>query len=339
VGYLSRHRCSLITDNPDQYSFYYKVSAKWLSYKQIPTELEIAYKMQSKTNIYFNDPYNKFRVIDVKKSSVDHFSIDLTSCKLTYEPCDNININLILSKILNMNKDSYNINYALTFLPHINVYGVSAYKVGPCKSSIVNPPRQYLPLPSITLNMCSAFNYRLNPKTFIDSNGNHDLMHTIIKVNGMSNDYKTTWIATTTNKDVVATVNNDVISRSKSYILTLRVMDQNQMFIDAPWNIYVKGNIAQANYKITLYLTSKSLIGAYFVEKYHISNILNTFYKGNVTNIIDMKVSQSKYIQFTFSSCSLPMYCDASAASEFLSKMKVNNYIMPYSKTHLITAI
>lgn len=323
-----------ITTSPPNYSYSFQITGTWLKQQNLTPITDIIAEFQLKSSSYFGfQTGSNIHIIDVMRPSPfsTTFSIKATSCLLGYNPCDNNNIKILQQKIFS-STGTFHLAYSQTLLPNIQLLSIAEQRVGPCKKPN-EPPTQFLPIPTVTLNSCSDFSYKLAPQTFKDAEDGFTLSYVIIYINGLAINLDTTWIYNTINKDILATVNNDVVlgSGTNGYTVTIRAFDSQQAFVDATWKINIAGKTHQTFYKIILDVTSKTSLRQAFIERYYLTKYINDFLNANYTNAINIELLQNNRIRFAWSSCSLPDYCDRNAANIFFMNMKVgNNFVTEF---------
>ena len=319
-----------IESRPALFSFFFQLSALWKA--PYPASLsEIVKEFQIKTSSYLG--YNNgsdVHIIDIHRITVISamFTIKATSCRLRYDPCDELNVNNISTKLFDQKNYIIKQDYQTALQPNIEVLTLNVEKTGPCKPTN-KPPLQYLPIPDLIVNAFSSVAIKLNPQTFRDDENGFNLNYIVVYINGIAVNTDSTWIYVTENQ-ILSVIDNDVISQqpSNGYIVTVRAFDTELLYVDAPWRIKVIGNTCQTYYKFVLDLFSILPVQQKYIEKYYIAYYLNSFFNGNYTNFILYENPANNKIRFTWSSSSLINQCNNNAANIFFMNMKIGGSLV-----------
>ena len=311
--------------NPSpKYSFTVKVTGERVPSLSFSEALQV---LQRETSKYIFGALSVERIFFVK--AVSH-STSLTAtlgfCNLQYEPCDKTTIGIITNKLKGQQQtETINQAYVDVLKPNVHLSTLMTIPSGPCSEGDNRPAVTKL-IPDLTIRMCSAVQYQLDPDTFTDIEDGNNLSFVLTSLNGVPINEASTWIYATSGKQVLATVNSKVFQTSSMYKVNVRGYDTKQQYADTFWNIHILGTSRKPYHTFKMTLSPKNSGSQPFADKYKLASLVNSFLGGNVTNIQSMDLTVGNNLLFQFSSCALPNYCDPKGANDVLSRMKSTSF-------------
>lgn len=319
-----------IQNPPPSYNFYVNINGEWDSSLLFTQALQ---KLQSITSSYLGYSSSQVHLVNVIKQPSNLFTSTLAFCSLKYDPCDKIAIGVIINKIKN------NQNYVKALKPNIQLLSLTTTAIGACADGD-QPPSVIKEIPDVTLEVCSTFKYTMDPNIFSDIEDGNNLSFLLTSLNNSPIEEKDTWIYSTSSKEILATINSDVIKTSSTFEVNIRAYDKKQQFVDTQWNIYIMGTSRLSFYSYKLTLNPKEQVNQAFVDKYRIASSINAFFGGNITNVISLEYKNSgAVVLFTFSSCVLPQYCDSNGARDLLSRLQTQQFKDALSPYYILSRV
>ena len=309
-----------IQNPPPKYSFSVKVTGERSPVLSFSDSLQV---LQRETSKYLFSSTGRIFFVEAASHSTS-LTVTFGFCSFEYEPCDKTNIGIITNKLKGRTQ-SINPDYANALKPDIHLSTMITIPSGPCSVGD-NPPAVTKLIPDVTLQMCSAVRYKLNPDTFTDIEDGNNLSFVLTSLNNVPINEASTWIYATFGNEVLATVSNKVFETSQTYKVNVRAYDKKQQYADTIWNIQISGSPRKFFHTFKLTVTAKKSGNQPFVDRYKLATLLNTFFGGNVTNVQSFDQTNDGRLLFEFSSCSLPDYCDPNGAGDILSRIQAKNF-------------